>query len=68
MLVLTRFRNESIIIDDIIKITIVSCNNGKVKVGIDAPKEIPVHREEIYNAIKTAERMKGINHDETSSD
>ena len=46
MLVLSRQRDESIIIADNIKITIVDIRGDKVRLGIDAPKEIPVHRQE----------------------
>lgn len=52
MLVLTRKRDESIIIGDHIKITIVDVRGDQVKVGIDAPRSIPVHREEIYKEIQ----------------
>lgn len=48
MLVLTRRRGESIYINDDIKITIVAVNNGKVRIGIEAPKEVIIKREEIY--------------------
>ena len=52
MLVLSRQRDESIIIGDNIVITIVDIRGDKVRLGIDAPKEIPVHRQEVYNAIQ----------------
>ena len=52
MLVLTRYRDESIIIGDNIKITIVEVRGDKVRVGIDAPAEISVHREEVYKEIQ----------------
>ena len=52
MLVLSRQRDESIIIGDNIVITIVDIRGDKVRLGIEAPKEIPVHREEVYEAIK----------------
>ncbi len=52
MLVLSRQRDESIIIGDDIVITIVDIRGDKVRLGIDAPKEIPVHRQEVYDAIK----------------
>ena len=53
MLVLTRQRGETIMIGDDIKITIADIREGsKVRVGITAPTHIPVHREEIHNAIK----------------
>ena len=52
MLVLSRQKNETIMIGDTIEITIVDVKGDKVRVGINAPLEIPVHRKEIYDAIK----------------
>ena len=51
MLVLSRHRDEAIIINDNIKIIIVSIQGDKVRLGIEAPKEISVHRQEVYEAI-----------------
>jgi len=66
MLVLTRKLNESIIIGDEIKITVVEVKGEQVKLGISAPKRISVHREEVYLEIKkenkqAAETRIGIN-------
>lgn len=52
MLVLSRQRDESIIIGDNIVVTIVDIRGDKVRLGIDAPTEIPVHRREVYEAIQ----------------
>ncbi len=52
MLVLSRQRDESIIIGDNVVITVVDVRGDKVKLGIDAPQEIPVHRREVYEAIR----------------
>ena len=52
MLVLSRHRDESIMIGDDVMITIVDIRGDKVRLGIDAPQEIPVHRQEVYDAIK----------------
>ncbi len=51
MLVLSRKLNEAIFIGDNIKITVVDIVNGKVRLGIEAPKNVPVHREEVAEAI-----------------
>jgi carbon storage regulator len=52
MLVLSRQKDESIIIGDDIEITIVDVRGDKVRLGINAPREISVHRKEIYEAIQ----------------
>ena len=52
MLVLSRQRDESIMIGDEVEITIVDVRGDKVRLGITAPKSIPVHRREIYDAIQ----------------
>jgi len=52
MLVLSRQRDESIIIGDNIVVTIVDIRGDKVRLGIQAPTEIPVHRREIFEAIQ----------------
>lgn len=52
MLVLSRQRDESIIIGDHIVVTIVDIRGDKVRLGIEAPTEIPVHRREVYDAIQ----------------
>ena len=52
MLVLSRKKNESIVINDDISIVVVEIRGDKVRLGVDAPKEIPVHRREVYDAIK----------------
>jgi carbon storage regulator len=52
MLVLSRQRDESIIIGDNIVITVVDVRGDKVRLGIDAPREVSVHRREIYEAIQ----------------
>ena len=57
MLVLTRNINEQIIIGDKITITVVSVHGDRVRLGIDAPKEVPVHRREVYEAIQRGDAM-----------
>lgn len=55
MLVLSRHRDESIIIGDNIVITIIDIRGDKVRLGIEAPMEVSVHRQEVYEAIKRCE-------------
>lgn len=52
MLVLSRQSDETIIIGDNIRITIVEVRGDKVRIGIDAPRDVAVHRQEIYDAIR----------------
>jgi len=52
MLILTRKYGETIIIGDKIKVTILNVKGGGVRVGIEAPKDVPVHREEVYQRIQ----------------
>jgi len=52
MLILTRKRYQSVMIGDDIKVTILDVSGDQVRVGIDAPRTIPVHREEIYHKIQ----------------
>ena len=54
MLVLTRSVNEAIMIGDAIEITIVDVKGEKVRIGIKAPMSVPVHRKEVYLAIRQA--------------
>ncbi|QZY54317.1 carbon storage regulator CsrA [Crassaminicella profunda] len=52
MLILTRKKDESIVIDDQIEIKIIGIDENKVKLGISAPKDIEIHRKEIYLEIQ----------------
>ncbi len=68
MLVLSRQRDESIIIGDNIVVTIVDIRGDKVRLGINAPSEISVHRQEVYEAIQREnQRASRIDPSETQS-
>ena len=56
MLVLSRKKNESIVINNDITIVVVEIRGDKVRLGVEAPKEVPVHRREVYDAIKRHEQ------------
>jgi carbon storage regulator len=66
MLILTRRISESVIIGDDVKITVLGIKGNQVRLGIDAPKEVSVHREEIYQRIQQ-EKMGGTNKPEEDS-
>jgi carbon storage regulator len=61
MLILTRRIGEKLIINDNIKITVLGVKGLQIRLGIDAPKEVSVHREEIYNRIEAEKNKKLIN-------
>ena len=54
MRVLSRKKNEKIVIRDNIVITVIEIRGDKVRLGIEAPREIPVHRREVYDKIKSS--------------
>ncbi len=56
MLVLSRKKNESIIINDNIVVTVIEIRGDKVRLGIEAPKHVTVHRREVYEAIQNQAR------------
>jgi len=56
MLVLSRQRDQTIVIGDDVEITVVDIRGDKVRLGINAPAEIPVHRKEVYEAIQRENR------------
>ena len=56
MLVLSRHRDESIMIGDDVVVTIVDIRGDKVRLGIEAPSDVPVHRQEVYEAIQRENR------------
>ena len=54
MLVLTRRINESIVINDDVSVLVVEVRGDRVRLGIEAPKDVGVHRKEVYDAIRSA--------------
>jgi carbon storage regulator len=52
MLILTRRIGETLMIDDEVKVTVLGINGNQVRIGVDAPKDVAVHREEIYQRIQ----------------
>lgn len=68
MLVLSRQRDESIVINDNVVVTIVDIRGDKVRLGIEAPQEVPVHRREVYDAIQREnQRAAGLNPKDTAA-
>ena len=59
MLVLSRKKNESIVINDDITIVVVEIRGDKVRLGVEAPREVPVHRREVFDAIRRGEVATG---------
>lgn len=59
MLVLSRKKDEKIIIGDHITVMVIEIRGDKVRLGIDAPKEVSVHRQEVYEAIKREAEAQG---------
>ncbi len=57
MLILTRRINETLNIGDDVQVTVLGIKGNQVRIGINAPRDLPVHREEIYQRIKREERM-----------
>ena len=55
MLILTRYKGQSIIIGDDIELRVLSVKNKQISIGIEAPDDISIHREEVYQQIRTNE-------------
>jgi carbon storage regulator len=67
MLVLSRKQNEVIVIGDDVFIVVVEIRRDKVRLGIDAPKSVTVHRREVYDAIKRSEGLEETRQDDSTS-
>lgn len=61
MLVLARKKNESIVINGNIKIVVAQIQGGIVRLGVEAPKEVPVHRKEVYAKLNVKRAEKNLN-------
>ena len=57
MLILTRKANETLTVGDDVTVTILGVKGNQVRIGVNAPKEISVHREEVYNRIKAEKQQ-----------
>ena len=68
MLVLSRKKNEKIIINDDISITVVEIRGDKVSLGIEAPREVPVHRGEVYEAIRRQQAANAVKETQDAGD
>ena len=62
MLVLTRKVKQSLLIGEVATLKILAIKGNQVRIGIDAPKDVTVHREEIYGRIKRKERLRPVGH------
>ena len=60
MLVLSRKLNESIVINENIVVTVLNIQGDRVRIGIDAPGEIPVHRQEVHSRIQNREVLMSV--------
>lgn len=68
MLILTRRINETLNIGDDVQVTVLGIKGNQVRIGINAPRDVPVHREEIYQRIKREERMNARDDDDSADD
>jgi carbon storage regulator len=59
MIVLSRKKNEKLVIGDNVVITVVDIRGDRVRLGIDAPRDIPLARKEVYDALKAQEEAEG---------
>ncbi len=64
MLVLSRKQNESVIIDEDIRVVVLNVSNGCVRLGIEAPGHVPVHRNEVFQRISRESKLERGCHDQ----
>ena len=57
MLILTRRVNEKLMVGDDVTVTVLSISGNQVRIGVNAPRHVPVHREEIYDKVKRQESL-----------
>ena len=57
MLILTRRVNEKLMVGDDVTVTVLSISGNQVRIGVNAPRHVPVHREEIYEKVKRQESL-----------
>lgn len=67
MLILTRRIGETVVIGDDISITVLGVKGNQVRLGVNAPRDVSVHREEIYQRIKFEQEQKGGGDDSSTS-
>ena len=67
MLILTRRVGETVVIGDDITVTVLGINGSQVRVGVNAPKEVAVHREEIYERIKREQLTREVSRSQAGS-
>ena len=68
MLVLSRKRNESVVINDQIVVTVIDVRGDKVRLGIQAPRDVPIHRSEVMAAIQRAQAVAATESEETGGE